>query len=252
MARLDGYLLLSGHYIYEVDLEMEGNNALQIKMLKSTLLLLLLFGCFQHDAPKGNLPEPGKTASASKDDPIMPKREMYRLPHCCLDAHLDSIQIDSGFFLLPIEHRIVDGDLVALRKQRSVRWHGPKISMWLEGADTARTQAYAVEGLRGDYFVVLAPIVTATGLAANFTKWLVLKQNNRVVADFWNLLDTTAAIYKRVDAAYFEVLSIDFNTEFSGYVDFENNSFDLAIYTSKGKRVEVENGKNNHCDCLNE
>ena len=126
----------------------------------------------------------------------------------------------------------------------------PKIKTWLSEADSANVKAYHIEGFEGRYKVVTAPIATATGLAVNFTKWLVFKGTNEVVTEFWSLLDDSQSVFHRSDARYFEILALDFSKEFLDKRNFDHPSYELIIHIL-GKGVSRTNlVSESNCPCL--
>lgn len=221
-------------------------------MTKAIFLTLLLAGCSA--APTVDRAERRGPIDADsiQQGEAVPFRQNLPLHLACCVAHwMDAVEVDTHFRLRPLPRRVTETEILLEDGRTESRLYGPEIQQLLSVVDSAQLVVYAVQGVRGGYKVVTAPYFHPTGLATNFTHWLVLKGNNQVRIHFQSLLDMPRAAFLRQGSQSFEILMAELSGEFfHGDRDWDRmSSYQWFIYSIKEQQVEQSAVSIADCSC---
>ncbi len=219
-------------------------------MVKNIVIILLLVGCGSAPTPRDVEKLDCYTMDSGPDgEATKGERNPTKDLACCLASYLDTAGIDTNFRLLPTPHLIKENEIILGEKGSTRRWRGPMVREWLSIVDTTRISAHSVNGVKGGYKVLLAPYHSPCGLAVNFTRWLVLKNNNQVVAEFQSLIDVPSAVFLRLGSQSFEILIAEFSPEFHAHRDYDNPSYELSIYSIEKLKTQERQAFISSCLC---
>lgn len=207
-------------------------------MVKLLLLVLPLWACNP------------STSESTKHEPKMiqlKEERQIRSVDCCLDSILKQIDASLVITASPVEIS-VRGSKLKVDTGKKITLSSGEIKAWLEEqAIIDSIKSYRLVA-NNEFYLLSSPINQATGLAVNFTAWLVIDASNNLSFEFRSLSENHQAFYfeKATDELHF--VSFTFSESFVHQKDFDNIMYNIENYTIKeGKRLIKE--KESRCSC---
>lgn len=149
---------------------------------------------------------------------------------------LNNVELTIGEDYIKISHKHYDGIV-----------EFDIVSAWLNAVNRDSIKVYGKLD-KESYFIVSSKVKKATGLAVNFTKWLVLKPSSKTAFDFWSLDDDPKFFYhKPEEPDKLNAVIFNYSDEFIHNKDWNKLSLKVSNYQigSGTKRVVRET----HCQC---
>lgn len=208
-------------------------------MVKLFLLALPLWACN------------ASTSESTNQKPEIIQLEAERQTQsvdCCLDSILNQIDASLVITANPVEV-IVKGSRLKVNAEKKRTLSNGEIKSWLEEqAIIDSIKSYRLVADK-EFYLLSSPIKQATGLAINFTTWLVIDASNNLSFEFKSLSGNHQAFYleKATDELHF--VSFTFGESFVHQKDFDNIVYKMESYTigKEGKRLVEE--KESRCSC---
>lgn len=167
---------------------------------------------------------------------------------CCLDSILK--QIDASLVITPIQVEVdVKGSRLKVDAGKKRTLSNGELKAWLEDqAIIDSIKSYRLVASK-EFYLLSSPIKQATGLAINFTSWLVIDVNNNLAFELKSLSENHQAFYFEKATNELHFVSFTFGESFVHQKDFDNIVYKMESYIidKEGKRLVGE--KESRCSC---
>ena len=167
--------------------------------------------------------------------------------NCCLDSMLKQVDLSLSIMAVPVKVS-VSGNRLRIDDRKNT-FDNREIKAWLEErAIVDSIKSFKVVSEK-EYYLFSSPVKGATGLAINFTTWLIVDVSNNLAFEFKSLSASHQVFYleKATDKLHF--VSFTFNESFFHQKDFENIVYRIESYAiDKGTKRLVDE-KESECRC---
>ena len=167
---------------------------------------------------------------------------------CCLDSiqkREDPNIIQSA---VPVNWTY-HGTHLEINDEKKKKLINARLKSWLENeALKDSIKSYRLAGNK-EYYLLSSPIKQATGLAVNYTSWLIIDAENNLLFDIISLSDDVRAFYFEKGTSNLHFVSFTYGESFIHQKDYNEISYTIESYII-GKNGKELIGKNDsNCPC---
>lgn len=167
---------------------------------------------------------------------------------CCLDSILQ--QVDTSLTITGVPIKVtISGNKLRIDDREKNMFDNKEIKAWLEELAIIDSIKSFKLTYSKEYYVFSSPVKQATGLAVNFTTWLVFDVSSDLAFEFESLSASHQAFYleKATDKLHF--VSFTFGESFFHQKDFENIVYRIKSYTIDKGVIRLVGEKESQCSC---
>lgn len=168
---------------------------------------------------------------------------------CCLDSIIKQVDINTIVKSQPVDVKIKKNELFVSNSDKVVLRNN-EIEVWLqELAIVDSIKAFALTHGSNNYYLFSSPIKQATGLAVNFTTWLIVDAKRNVTFEIWSLSNNSEAFYFDKVRDELQYISFSFSDNFVHQKDYDNISYKLELYSIKDGIESLIDVHQSQCNC---
>lgn len=209
-------------------------------MVRLSLFILALSACCN------SLPESGNHISGMTQEN---EPNLVQSVYCCLDSILK--EVDGSLEKTPISVNVeFKGEELRVGSDEKITISHNKVRYWLqETAIQDSIVAFRLPVGNKGYYLFSSPIKQATGIAVNFTSWLIVDADRNFVMEIESLSNSQKAFYLEKATGNLSFTSFGFAESFIHQKDFGNIVFKQEHYsiTKEGKRLIREEESPCYC-----
>lgn len=162
----------------------------------------------------------------------------------CVDSILTTIQTKVVYKPLDVEAdegiHIYLGDSSIVLKQE-------KVIEWLEGVKIDSLKGQELRINESVYYVFYSDVLPASGLANNFTIWLIVDVQSNLFIDFNSLSQNPKLIYFDQETSKLNFVRFTYGEHFFWKRDWDNVDFKMELNAIDNGEVKLVSSKNSWC-----
>lgn len=162
----------------------------------------------------------------------------------CVDSVLTTIKNKAVY--KPLDVTVDDGIRIVLGDSNIVLQQEQVIE-WLEGVKTDSLRGYKLSVDESNYYIFSSDVLPASGLANNFTIWLIVDVQLNLFIDFNSLSQNPKLIYFNQETNKLSFVRFIYGEHFFWKRDWDNVDFKMGLNEIDNGELELVSSKNSWC-----
>lgn len=182
-------------------------------------------------------------------------QERMECTSACVDSLVKFLKTNTTYY--PVETKIVGKIMFLEYNEVQDTLCNDKVYSWISKVKNDNVKAYVLSDADNKCYILSSLVKQATGLAVNFTSWIIAIKDSSIVFEFESLSDNPKLIYFDQETGKLNFFRITYGEIFFWERDWDNVDIEIElneidsgeIKTNKITKV-VPAGRNRQAECI--
>ena len=163
----------------------------------------------------------------------------------CVDSIIENRQSNTNYKLL--RTKITEKKIIFKSSNSKDTFRQGKILAWIEKVDKDSLKGYELINEEQRCYLLKSNIIQATGLASNFTSWLIIFPKSNLIFEFESLSENCELVYLNSKTGNLQFVRITYGENFFWKRDWDNVDFKIELNEIYDGKVKVVSSENSWC-----
>jgi len=163
----------------------------------------------------------------------------------CVDSIINTLQTNTTYH--PVKAKITGKKAILKSDKAQDTFKQEKILSWIDKVEKDSIEVYSLNSTEYMCYVLSSSVIQATGLAINFTSWLIITPNSNLVFEFESLSQNHKLIYFDQETSKLNFVRLTYGEHFFWKRDWGNVDFKIELNEIDNGEAKVISSKNSWC-----
>lgn len=163
----------------------------------------------------------------------------------CVDSIINTLQTNTAY--QPVKTKITGKKVVLKSDKAQNTFKQEEVLSWMDKVEKDSIKAYALNNAEYTCYVLSSSVKQATGLAINFTSWLIIIPNSNLVFEFESLSQNPKLIYFDQETSKLNFVRFTYGEHFFWKRDWDNVDFKMELNEIDNGELKLVSSKNSWC-----
>jgi len=163
----------------------------------------------------------------------------------CVDSMIESRQSNTDYKLL--KTKITEKKIIFKSSNSRDTFRQDEILTWIEKIEKDSLRVYELINVEQRCYLLKSNIKQATGLASNFTSWLIVIPKSNLIFEFESLSENRELVYLNSKTGNLQFVRFTYGENFFWKRDWENVDFKIELNEIDNGEVKIVSSENSWC-----
>lgn len=163
----------------------------------------------------------------------------------CVDSIINILQTNTTY--QPVKTKITGKKALLKIDKAQDTFKQEKVLTWIDKVEKDSIKTYALNNADYSCYVLSSSVKQATGLAINFTSWLIIIPSSNLVFEFESLSQNPKLIYFDQETSKLNFVRFTYGEHFFWKRDWDNVDFKMELNEVDNGEMKLVSSKNSWC-----